>query len=258
MRNTRTRRVGALLVGLALVGAACGSDDSTDDTSAPAATEAPAATDAPTDTEAPATGGGELAGGPLAERSAVGGPFPDVGVVRELVERLAAVDVGCDRTAAPLSAALDRACARIAAADPGLRPRVDGLRAAIEAIPVRHHAATVHGDLHDGQLLVDDDGAVRGLVDLDRVGTGDLADDLGCLVAHLRLRAVTAPDGGAMIAAVAEAWHRDLATLVGDDQLRRCSAIALVGLATGPWRTGRAGWHDTLTRALAAAERLVR
>jgi ABC-type branched-subunit amino acid transport system substrate-binding protein len=55
MRKTRTRRVGALLVGLALVGAACGSDDDSDGTTAPAETTAPS------DTE-PSTGGGELAG----------------------------------------------------------------------------------------------------------------------------------------------------------------------------------------------------
>lgn len=58
MQKTRVRRVGALLVGLSLVAAACGGDDddATDATDAPApATEAPApATEAP-GTEAPAT-----------------------------------------------------------------------------------------------------------------------------------------------------------------------------------------------------------
>lgn len=200
---------------------------------------------------------GELTGVPLAERCAVGAPVPDPAAVRALVAALADVEVGRDSPSDPLPSTLDRACARVTTADPGLGPRVDGLRAAIEAVPLRHHAATVHGDLHDGQLLVDDGGAISGLVDLDRVGTGDLADDLGRLVAHLRVRALGTPGGGATIAAVADAWHRDLATLVGDDHLRHRSAIALVGLATGPWRTGRADWHDTLTRTLDEAERLL-
>lgn len=62
MQKTRARRVGALVLGLALVGAACGGDDGDSDTTP--ATEAPA-TEAPS-TEAPATeapaAGGELEG----------------------------------------------------------------------------------------------------------------------------------------------------------------------------------------------------
>ncbi len=55
MKKTRATRVGALLVGLALVGAACGSDDGeTTSTEAPAGSEAPS-------TDAPASGG-ELEG----------------------------------------------------------------------------------------------------------------------------------------------------------------------------------------------------
>jgi ABC-type branched-subunit amino acid transport system substrate-binding protein len=56
MKKTRATRVGALLVGLALVGAACGGDDGeTTSTEAPAGSEAPS-------TEAPAAGDGELEG----------------------------------------------------------------------------------------------------------------------------------------------------------------------------------------------------
>ena len=79
MQISRARRVGALIVGLALVTAACGSDDAeSTPTEAPAASEAPAETTADTeapaattaettaettaDTEAPAASGGELAG----------------------------------------------------------------------------------------------------------------------------------------------------------------------------------------------------
>jgi len=54
MQKTRVRRAGALLVGLALVAAACGDDD--DDAPSAATTEAPAATTAaPATTEAPET-----------------------------------------------------------------------------------------------------------------------------------------------------------------------------------------------------------
>jgi ABC-type branched-subunit amino acid transport system substrate-binding protein len=69
MQTSRARRAVALLAGLALVGAACGGDDSSSDTTAapaeteaPSETEAPTETEAPMETEAPAEGGGELAG----------------------------------------------------------------------------------------------------------------------------------------------------------------------------------------------------
>jgi ABC-type branched-subunit amino acid transport system substrate-binding protein len=53
MQKTRVRRAGALLVGLALVAAACGDDD--DDAPSAATTEAPATTASAATTEAPAT-----------------------------------------------------------------------------------------------------------------------------------------------------------------------------------------------------------
>jgi ABC-type branched-subunit amino acid transport system substrate-binding protein len=72
MQKTRVRRVGALLVGLAMFAAACGDDDddsSSEDTSAPVETEAPTDTEAPVDTTGdttadttPASGGGDLEG----------------------------------------------------------------------------------------------------------------------------------------------------------------------------------------------------
>ncbi len=66
MKKSRATRVGALLVGLALVGAACGGDDETSSTEAPAGSEAPS-------TDAPASAGGELEGmkgtSPLADLS---------------------------------------------------------------------------------------------------------------------------------------------------------------------------------------------
>ena len=62
MQKSRARRVGALLVGLAIVGvSACGGDDGAATTEAPAASEAPASSEAPA-TDAPAAAGGELEG----------------------------------------------------------------------------------------------------------------------------------------------------------------------------------------------------
>lgn len=46
----------------------------------------------------------------------------------------------------------------------------------------------LHRDLHDGQLLINDDGEA-GLIDFDLVAVGDPALDLANLIAHLELRA---------------------------------------------------------------------
>ena len=47
----------------------------------------------------------------------------------------------------------------------------------------------IHGDLHEGQLIVDDDGAITGLLDVDDVGQGDPLDDVATPIAHLLYRA---------------------------------------------------------------------
>lgn len=73
MSKTRATRVGALLVGLALVGAACGSDDG-ESTS----TEAPAVSEAPAGTEAPAETGG-VCEGESDGKLTIGSVLPETG-----------------------------------------------------------------------------------------------------------------------------------------------------------------------------------
>ena len=63
--NRRTRALVATVAALGLVVAACGSDESSDDTTA--ATEAPATTEAPAETEAPTETGAPAATGAPAE-----------------------------------------------------------------------------------------------------------------------------------------------------------------------------------------------
>ncbi len=48
-------------------------------------------------------------------------------------------------------------------------------------------SSLIHRDLHDKQILVDDDGVV-GLLDLDTLAIGDPALDVANLLAHLELR----------------------------------------------------------------------
>ena len=51
--------------------------------------------------------------------------------------------------------------------------------------------APVHGDLHDGQVLVDGDRI--GMLDFDALSRGEPARDLGNLLAHLELAGISAP-----------------------------------------------------------------
>lgn len=55
-------------------------------------------------------------------------------------------------------------------------------------------SVATHGDLHDRQILLDDDGAIVGVVDLDDAGERELVEDVGSLVAHVLMRAITHPD----------------------------------------------------------------
>lgn len=53
---------------------------------------------------------------------------------------------------------------------------------------------TVHGDLHFGQLFLDDEGAISGLIDVDTTGRGDPADDAAAFIAHAVASAYLTPE----------------------------------------------------------------
>lgn len=153
----------------------------------------------------------------------------------------------------------------LAAVAPTLADRLEALcdrfRAALPAVRERS-GAVVHGDLHEGQLVVAGDGAITGLLDVDDVGAGDPVDDLATVIGHLRFRAATAPEGPASLprrlAAHVDALEAHGAPQVGGEALALDVAAVLVGLATGPFRIQRAQWLDETERVLADAEAAVR
>jgi hypothetical protein len=115
--------------------------------------------------------------------------------------------------------------------------------------------APVHGDLHDGQLLLDAPGRVTGLLDVDGAGTGSLAQDAGNLVAHLAAIGEVWPSladrAETYAAAVADAYR----PVVGADALARATAGAWLGLATGPHRAQDEGWPEATRRRIDRADR---
>lgn len=111
----------------------------------------------------------------------------------------------------------------------------------------------VHGDLHDGQLLVVD-ATVSGLIDVDGAGPGLIAEDAGRLVAHLQVLADLHPGAAERITAYADAVARAFAQSVGDQELAWGTAAAWLGLATGPHRAQDPGWAASTRRRIERAE----
>jgi hypothetical protein len=172
-------------------------------------------------------------------------PSPDR--YRTLLESLAMVDIG---DVAPVRGRLDDAphhAAMLRTVLPDLGGRLDGIVAQLSESPAGRCTGTVHGDLHEAQLVVDDT-SVTGLLDIDDVGPGDPVDDVATLIAHLRFRATTS--GDRRIDAYAEHVRRAVATGHDAADVDRHVAAVLVGLATGPFRIQQDAWAATTRTVL--------
>jgi aminoglycoside phosphotransferase (APT) family kinase protein len=152
---------------------------------------------------------------------------------------------------AVLTAVLPEAAPRCAALLERLRVDDPGDPQAVGA------GRVVHGDLHDAQVMVDDDGRITGLLDLDDVGIGAAADDLGNLVGHAATMMQVASDAAGL-----RRWMDgadELARLGGLDpaEVARRGAAAALSLATGPFRVREAGWQQATVERIATAEALL-
>lgn len=190
----------------------------------------------------------------LAKRDALDRNSPDA--IADLVRALRSVDV-TDLTSARRR--LDDGAHHVALLStvlPEERPRLvrldDRLQRA-RADAESRDDRFVHGDLHERQLVIGD-GRVVGLLDVDESGLGDPIDDVAVPVAHLRHRALTAPN--------ARRLHRfadQLITAFGDEVGPReatiGSAAVLAGLATAPFRGQTAAWQRRVADVLDLIDR---
>ena len=136
---------------------------------------------------------------------------------------------------------------------------LDDLVAAVERgdrDPARR--VVVHGDLHDGQIVVDRRGHLVGLLDLDDVGLADPADDVANLWGHLRVLGTQRDADHDGIGRVL----RELPDLVrrrdlDPDRVAGRAAAVVIGLATGPFRARSPHWRSETTRRLAVASDLL-
>lgn len=167
----------------------------------------------------------------------------------ELSRRIS--EVPLETTAAPRSfASAERHVPQLLDAVPDLADLVQEIAAAADA--AGGPTGTVHGDLHDGQLLYTD-GAVSGLLDVDGAGTGLVAHDAGRLIAYvdsLREREDVGAARGARFARDLFVAYRDL---VGEEHLRRSVAGARLSMATGPARTPQGDWREDTRRRIREA-----
>ena len=167
---------------------------------------------------------------------------------RDLLDVLGDIDLGDVTPTRSRLADAPHHAAMLAAVLPDAAERLDTIVERLsESSPSRPPTGTVHGDLHEGQLVVDDT-TITGLLDIDDVGPGDPLDDVGALVAHLRFRALTS--GDQRIEAYATAVRSALSAHHDGSDVDRHIAAVLVGLATGPFRIQQPDWVATTQRVL--------
>ncbi|WJL96484.1 phosphotransferase [Microbacterium sp. ET2] len=117
--------------------------------------------------------------------------------------------------------------------------------------------ATIHGDLHFGQLFFDDEGAISGLIDVDTTGRGTPDDDAAAFIAHAVASAyLTAEDRDERVWVLA----RSALARWGSDAVRARAATLLLGQVLAAQERGLHGGRpghsadDLLTLAEAALD----
>lgn len=137
---------------------------------------------------------------------------------------------------------------------PPLAARAQELAGQVSAGASTGPEVATHGDLHHGQLLVAG-GAPVGLLDLDRLGPGHRADDLGCLVGQLVLDQALEerPLRGRALAAWLPRWEGQ----VGSRALRQAAAGVVLAMAPGLALGPRSLWSQQVAKALVAAEEVL-
>lgn len=172
-----------------------------------------------------------------------------------LLDRLPAEVTSLPRRA-PWSAHASHYAGVVAAAAPSLGARARSLAAAVTdglaAFPDGDEPT--HGDFYDAQLFVEH-GGVSGLLDIDTIGPGRRADDLGCLLAHLAVLASGPFDAAAGARAALTEWLPVLSRQVDPAELRLRAAGVTLSLATGPYRAQDPNWERATADRLDLAAR---
>jgi aminoglycoside phosphotransferase len=203
---------------------------------------------------------GELPGPTLRERIKADMPaWPAPGLLLELTQCIARTPAsGLPKVSGRVRDAIGHA-RMLGTVTSDLASRLQELtgifEAALPAVDARS-GQVIHGDLHEGQLVVGDDGMIVGLLDIDDLGLGDPLDDLATLVAHTRFRGLVAGSAGGRIREYSDELRAGFARHVDKAELDISISAVLVGLATGPFRIQQAGWPVTVALVIDDARSL--
>jgi hypothetical protein len=138
---------------------------------------------------------------------------------------------------------------------PDHQERVRGLSRTLRDSLPSSRPAIVHADFYDSQLLVDESGAVTGLLDLDGVGWGDPADDLASMLGRIWTSGQTDGRARERFAAYAGELLEGFSRRV--DRRDLCMRVAgiVFGRATGPFRMQSEDWREKGLERIELAER---
>lgn len=198
-----------------------------------------------------------IEGASLRERLAAGrGRLPDAEVFGALLDRLAVADLGDLSTRAARRSSLAAADDHVAFLSTVLPTESERLARLREQLgeATTEPVEIVHGDLHEAQIIVGDDGSPVGLLDIDGVGVGARVDDLANLLGHLATYARTQADQAPRIRAYATSLERRFAARVDADELHRRTAASVLGLATGPFRVQTDDWQRETRQRITLAQ----
>jgi len=111
-----------------------------------------------------------------------------------------------------------------------------------------------HGDFHDSQLLIDDAGAITGIVDLDGVAPGHRLDDLATMLGRIWTSGRTTTPGNARFDRYGQELFASFARHCDPSDLCRRIAGVVFGRATGPFRVQHPDWQATALTRIELAE----
>ena len=197
----------------------------------------------------------------LLQPAAVGGAVPSAAELSPLLATLGAVELdGATARRRPLvdvSAHVDVLAAVLPEVAERSRALLDRLQVDDPGDPCAIGAGRlVHGDLHDAQVMIDAAGRITGLIDLDDVGIGPVADDLGNLLGHAVTMAHAADDVAAVRTWVAGVDELARSGGLDPGEVSRRGAAAALSLATGPFRVRQDRWRTATVERIALAEAL--
>ncbi len=133
--------------------------------------------------------------------------------------------------------------------------RLDELAERFERTPAPPADTVIHGDLHEAQIIVEQNSIV-GVLDIDDAGPGLAVDDRANVLARLAFRATTDPTRSGVIRTHADQLRHHSSERFDPATLDLHTAAALVGLATGPFRLQSAGWRDSVVALLDVVDEL--